>query len=88
MLAALLSWIGHDWGAIGVEVSGSAKRRVSIVADSGGERIAVMPASVMAAALASGRQYCGLVSHADWLTIEELRSECEKRSFRLIVEEF
>ena len=85
--AALLSWLGHDWGAIGVEVSGSARRRACIVADSRGQRIAVMPASVMTAALLSGASHRGLVSYSHWLTDEQLRSECEKRGFRLVVEE-
>jgi len=84
--AGLLSWVGHDWGAIGVEVSGAVVRRACIVADSHGERIAVMPASVMAVALSSGVQRSGLISYTGWLTEEQLRRECEKRGFRLVVE--
>jgi hypothetical protein len=84
--AGLLSWIGHDWGAIGVEVKGTAVRRACIVADSHGERIAVMPACVMAAALLSGVQYSGLISYAGWLSEGQLRRECDKRGFRLVVE--
>jgi len=86
-LAALLSWIGHDSGGIGVEITGSVRRRASIVAKSRGERIAVMPASVMAAALVAGSEHHGLVSHYDWLTPEQLQSECERRDFRLVVED-
>jgi len=84
--AALFSWIGHDAGAIGVEVRGAARRRQAcIVADSRGERIAVMPASVMVSLLLSDRAGPGVVSYRDWLTEEQLRCECEKRGFRLIV---
>jgi hypothetical protein len=87
--AASLGFIGHDWGGLGVEVLGAdSRRRVSIVADSGGQSIAIMPASVMAASLLSGRaEKRGLVSPADWLTPDQLKEECEKRGFRLIVEE-
>ena len=84
--AGLLSWIGHDWGAIGVEVKAAAVRRACIVADSHGERIAVMPACVMAAALSSGVQYAGLISYSGWLSEAQLRRECDKRGFRLVVE--
>jgi len=83
-----LSWIGNDYGAIGVEVSGSGARRACIIADSRAERIAVMPASVMTARLLSGgAQHSGLISYTDWLTEQDLRRECERRDFRLIVEE-
>ena len=84
--AGLMSRIGHDWGAIGVEVAGDVVRKVCIVADSRGERIAVMPASVMVAALLAGVRQAGLVSYTAWLTEEQLRHECEKRDFRLVVE--
>jgi len=82
----LMSRIGHDWGAIGVEVAGDVVRKACIVADSRGERIAVMPASVMVAALSAGVRQAGLVSYTAWLTEEQLRRECEKRDFRLVVE--
>lgn len=88
--AALLSWIGHDAGALGVEVTGDRKTRACIVATSHGERMAVMPASVMTGLLLSGSADRhvprGLVSWTNWLTEEQLRSECAKRSFRLSVE--
>ncbi len=87
--AAMFGRLGHDCGAVGVEVlGGSQRRRVSIVADSRAERIAVMPASIMATALLSGANHSGLVSHAHWLSRGELDDECIKRGFRLIVEEF
>jgi len=82
----LLSWIGHDWGAIGVEVAGAVGRRACVVADSCGQRIAVMPASVMAGALLSGVHQSGLIPYTGWLTEEQLRRECEKRGLRLVVE--
>jgi hypothetical protein len=85
--AALLSWIGHGSGAIGVEVSGSSRRRLSILAESTAQRIAVMPASVMTARLLSGFRHRGLVSHRDWLSEDELRRECERRGFRFLLEE-
>jgi len=83
----LFGWMGHDWGAIGVEVSGAVRRRAYIVADSRAERIAVLPASVMAARLLADVPYRGLVSYRDWLSEEQLRAECEKRGFRLVVED-
>lgn len=86
-IAAWCSFLGHDSGAIGVEVTGPAKRRVSLVALKEGQRIAAMPASIMTRLLLSGSKHQGLVSHANWLTCEELRAESERRGFRLIVEE-
>ena len=91
-LAALPAWMGHDWGGIGVEVLGWSRdrrvsRRAGVVAHSGGQRIAVMPASIMTSMLLSGSTYRGLASPGDWITHEQLRLECEKRGFQLIVEE-
>jgi hypothetical protein len=45
-----------------------------------------MPASVMAGLLLSGSAHSGLVSYRDWLSREQLKAECEKRGFELIVE--
>ena len=84
--AALLSGVGHDGGAIGVEVTGTNLRSASIIADMQGERIAALPAAVMTQQLLSGVPYRGLVSYADWLNGEQLRSECDRRGFRLILE--
>jgi len=42
---------------------------------------------VMTTFLLSGAPYRGLVSPADWITRDQLQSECTKRGFRLIVEE-
>jgi hypothetical protein len=85
--AALFSFLGHDWGAVGVQVTGSSARRVSIVAPTQGPRIAAMPAAVMTNLLLSGARFSGLVSHADWISWEELQAQCEKRGFQLVVEE-
>src|SRR5262249_22727478 len=82
----LLSWIGHDWGGIGVEVSGDIIQRAYVIADSRAERIAVMPACVMTAAFLCGVENPGVNSYNAWLTEDELRVECERRGFRLVVE--
>jgi saccharopine dehydrogenase-like NADP-dependent oxidoreductase len=84
--SAMLSWMGHDSGAIGVEVKGTATRRASILADFRGQRIAIMPSSIMVRSILSGDQHRGLVSYADWFTEDQLRRECDDRGFRLIVE--
>jgi hypothetical protein len=86
-VAALSSWIGHDWGAIGVEVTGTFKRAVCIVAESHAERIAVMPASVMTRMLLSRSGKSGVISYTNWLSEEQLQLECDKRGFRLVVED-
>jgi hypothetical protein len=86
--ASLLSWMGHDAGAIGVEAIGPSRCRACVVAQSRGERIAVLPASVMTSLLMAGGDIRGFVSHADWLSHKQLQAECEKRGFRLFLEEF
>jgi hypothetical protein len=85
---ALLSWAGHDFGGVGVEVDGDGRRRTAcIVAESRSERIAVMPAGVMTNLLVSGSDRRGLISYSDWLNEEEFRTECDRRGFRLVVED-
>jgi saccharopine dehydrogenase-like protein len=85
--AALLSWIGHDCGAVGVEVQGSSPCRVTVVAQTHAPRLAVLPAAVTAMSLLSQPGlYRGLISHADWITTEQLNEECHKRGFTLAVE--
>ena len=86
---ALLGFLGHDWGAVGVEARGpEGGRRASVVAERGGPRIPVMPAAVMAAMLASGEaDFHGTPPLDRWITRERLGSECERRGFRLLVEE-
>ena len=61
--ATLFSFAGHDWGGVGVEVIGVNKHcRISIVADTGGQRIAVLPAAVMVESLLAGQERRGLAS--------------------------
>jgi hypothetical protein len=91
--AALFGSMGHDWGAVGVEVIGrigsrNVTRRVCVLARTGGQRIAVMPASIMTSMLLAESGIHGLVSPKDWITPQSLRSECEKRGYELTVEEY
>ena len=88
-------WIGHDTGAVGVEVEGTGKdgkrkhRRASVVADHQGHYIPVMPAVIMTSLLLSEQKnntYHGLVSLDRWLGKEELEAECKRRKFRLVIE--
>jgi len=37
--------------------------------------------------LLSGSKHSGLVSPVDWITHEQLKTECQKRGLHLIVEE-
>jgi saccharopine dehydrogenase-like NADP-dependent oxidoreductase len=89
----LLAFLGHDWGAVGVEVSGSragvpVRRQSCVVAGSSGQRIAVLPAAVMAHRLLSGAaEEAGLVPVDRWLSRAELAAECGKRGFDLTVRE-
>lgn len=85
-LAGLLGGFGHDWGAVGVEARGTSSKRVSVVAHHEGPRIAVTPASIMAARLLSGEKHGGLVSYRSWLTADELKDECRLRGFELVEE--
>jgi hypothetical protein len=83
--------LGHDWGAVGVEVSGSeaglpVRRQACVVAGSSGQRIPVLPAAVMAGRLLSGgASELGLVPVDRWLSRAELALECSKRGFDLTV---
>jgi Saccharopine dehydrogenase NADP binding domain len=83
---AFFSWMGHDWGAIGVQVSSDTTRRASILAESRAERIAVMPAALMTAAFFSGVTRPGIYPYNSWQTRDQLQMECERRGFRLVVE--
>ncbi len=91
---SLTGWLGHDWGALGVEASGCdaggdrLRRRACIVADHGGQRIPVMPATIMTKKLISGTQgYSGLVPLDLWIDKTELYSECSSRGYRLIIDD-
>jgi hypothetical protein len=87
----ILGFLGHDWGAVGVEGSGSkaglpVRRQACVVAASSGQTIPVMPAAVMAGHLLSGgATEGGLVPVDRWLSRAELASECGKRGFDLTV---
>ncbi len=86
-----LGFLGHDWGAVGVEASGvvagrSIRRQACVVAGSSGQRIPVLPAAVMAARLLSGElRETGLVPVDRWLSRAELAAECAKRGLDLTV---
>ncbi|MBI3549419.1 MAG: saccharopine dehydrogenase NADP-binding domain-containing protein [Elusimicrobia bacterium] len=90
---SLLSRFGTDAGAAGVEVEGvfqgqRAVRRACIVADREGERIAVLPAAIMAPRLAERKlETGGLLPLDSWATRQDLERECSARGFRLSVEE-
>jgi hypothetical protein len=81
-------FVGHEWGAIGVEVTGgTVRRRVSVVAETSGQRIPVMPAAVMTARLLCEEcPFHGLAPLDTWIDGARLRKECESREFRLVVE--
>lgn len=85
--------LGHDWGGVGVDVSGSkaglpVRRQACVVAGSSGQRIPVMPAAVMVGRLLSESLVKGgLVPVDRWLSRAELASECSQRGFELTVED-
>jgi saccharopine dehydrogenase-like NADP-dependent oxidoreductase len=87
----VLGFVGHDWGAVGVEVSGfkaglPVRRQACVLAESSGQRIPVMPAAVMAARLLSGRATeRGLVPVDSWLSQADLALECGRRGLNLTV---
>lgn len=91
---SMTGWLGHDWGALGVEVVGinssgmRLHRRACIVADHSGQRIPVMPATIMTRKLISGTQgHSGLVPLDLWIDKTELYSECSSRGYRLIIDD-
>lgn len=90
---AVFRFLGHDWGAVGVEVFGrkghtDVCRQVSVVADHMGHRIPVMPAVVMTQQLTSRQStHHGLVPVDNWITRDQLASECDRRGYRLVVED-
>lgn len=87
----VLGFLGHDWGAVGVEASGirvgaEIRRQVCVVAANSGQRIPVMPAAVMAARLLAGAvSERGLVPVDRWLSRSDLDAECGTRGFDLTV---
>jgi saccharopine dehydrogenase-like NADP-dependent oxidoreductase len=91
-LMSLFGSLGHDSGAVGVECKGTSKgktvtQKACIIADNSGHHIPVMAASVLCEKLLrEEKQFHGLPPLADWLTREELETECKRRGYRLIVE--
>lgn len=85
-------FLGHDWGALGVEVqglSGDKQKtiRLSVVAEHQGQQIPVMPASIMCKRILEGStEASGLVPFDTWIGREELEAECSKRNYRLVIE--
>ncbi|MGH9798205.1 MAG: hypothetical protein ACRD5D_08645, partial [Candidatus Polarisedimenticolia bacterium] len=89
---ATLGWLGHDWGAVGVEVLGRragrpVARRACVLAERRGHLIPVLPAAVMTAELLSGRVRGGLVPVDRWLDRPRLEEECCRRGYRVVVED-
>lgn len=85
-------FLGHDWGALGVEVQGNLDGkpktiRLSIIAEHQGQHIPVMPASIMCKKIMDKSvTEGGLVSFDSWITREELEAECTKRNYKLVIE--
>ena len=83
---------GHDWGAVGVECLGtrdgqSVRRKACVVAAHNGHYIPVMPAVVMCQKLVSGETMApGLLGLRQWLGQDQLAAECNRRSYRLVVD--
>jgi hypothetical protein len=91
-LLAALGRLGHEWGAVGVEIMGSSAgrplaRRACVLAERQGHRIPVLPAAVMTSELLSGRTHGGLVPVDRWLDRPRLENECRRRGYRLVVED-
>lgn len=84
---AAFQFFGTSGGAVGVEVTGGGKRcRACVLADTDGQRIPVLPASVMCAQLLSGqREHRGVVPLDKWIDRPQLDRECRRRGFRLVV---
>lgn len=90
----LVGFLGHDWGAVGVEAIGKkggrqTSRKVCIIAEHFGQCISVMPAVVMTTLLLEGRvNSYGLVPIDGWLTQDQLESACGQRGYRLVIKEY
>lgn len=88
LLSSLLGGLGHDWGAVGVEVQGarasrSAMRRVVVTAERQGEALAVMPAALTVPRLLAGTFPPGWAAHDRWLSGTEFAAACARRGYRL-----
>ena len=88
-LLSLISSLGTEAGALGVELVGIKKgakirRTVALSAERAGECIPVLPAAVMAPRLLSGQAaFRGLLPLDRWLGRAELEEECRKRGLTL-----
>ncbi len=88
----LFGALGHDWGALGVEVLGIKDTnqktiRISLMAEHQGQRIPIMPASIMARRILKAESHVsGLVPYDAWIDQSELESECKMRDYRLVKE--
>lgn len=87
---SISGFLGHDSGAVGVEVVGvdrtgnRIKRQVCVIAEHFGQRIPAMPASIMTQLLLSGdTTYHGLIPVDGWMSRHALEMECTRRGFRL-----
>ncbi len=94
--------LGHDWGALGVEVTGgefdkngdddadaaSDKRtRVCIVSNHRGHHMPVLPAVIMIERLITRPgEFAGLVPLAEWIEQSDLEHQCEKRGYKLTID--
>lgn len=91
--AAAFGFLGHDAGAVGVEVEGLANgravtHRACVVATERGQRIPVMPAvATVSRLLCEDRAAGGLLPLESWLARDELERECARRGYRLEVRE-
>ncbi|MCP4036455.1 MAG: NAD(P)H-binding protein [bacterium] len=90
-IMAVFGRLGSDAGALGVEVQGrragaSARAKACIVASQRGERIPVMPATLLVERLIEGsRPAGGLLPFADWIDAGSLAAACRQRGFELTV---
>jgi len=89
---AAMPKLGHDWGAVGVEILGSRngralRRRACLLAERSGHLMAVLPTAIMVSELLSGRDHRGLVPVDRWLDRPRLEEECRRRGYRMLIED-
>jgi saccharopine dehydrogenase-like NADP-dependent oxidoreductase len=90
---SLFGFVGTDSGAAGVAVRGICGGRqreitASVIADSRGQNMPVMPAVIMVSQIVQGSPPPpGVVAYNSWLTRDQLEDECRKRNYRLVIEE-
>lgn len=91
-IAEVLAPWGSSAGGLRAEISGSkdgipARRIVSVKADKGARRLAVLPAAHMTARLLAGTVGPGLPPLDRWIEWGDFEKECAGRGFRAAVEE-